>query len=123
MLLWAPLLLFSSGAPTYSTPSLLSFHVNATLSASRVPAPPPPGPSSAGGHARQLRSTLGEAQGSYAPLPPSSEWAEFELFRGGARRRAQQWPGASTLPPEGFDGYAPEQFQQLQVAPVSSHRG
>lgn len=88
LLLWVPLFLFSSAAPTYAIPAIQAHRFNATL---RV-----------GGGI------------SGAPLGAA---AEFPLFAGGARRQVQQYlPSDSALPDE-LVTFSAEQFQLVCTAP------
>lgn len=106
LLLWVPLLVFSSGNPTYQIPAVTAFHVNLTLGT--LPPATPPG----GGAAALGFGMVGGAAGA----------VQFPLYRAGDRGAAAPWPGpgangssgGSALPPE----YQPEQVQQLCVSPV-----
>ncbi len=69
LLLWVPLLVFSSGNPTYQVPSVTAFSVNASLTAAGA----------AGG--------ASAARGSGSGL-------HFPLFAAGDRRTAGTWAGA-----------------------------
>ena len=116
LLLWVPLLVFSSGNPTYTVPAVVSFSANATLLAGAAA-----GGSSGGGGA-------------------SSGGQQFRLFAAGDRRQQQQWawrsPGANGSSdgskggdereglPEALSNYVPQQLQLLCVTSVScvAHR-
>eukprot|EP00887_Chlorella_sp_A99_P004668 scaffold4.g4668.t1 len=95
LLLWAPLLVFSSGNPTYTVARVVGFSANATLAGV--------GTASGGG---------GAAGGQ-----------AFLLYSAGDRRQQQEWvwadagdPGAPGLP-AALGSYAPEQLQLLCVSP------
>ena len=98
LLLWVPLLLFSSGNPTYTVPSVVDFGVNASLVAT------------AGG---------GDGAGAAA----TASVALFPLFASGQRRAQQQWlpgEGGGGVPmPAELEGYTPPQLQLLCTAAVS----
>lgn len=72
LLLWVPLLVFSSGNPTYTPPQVLSFHANATLGRSPVGAS---GALDSGGGGWLKRNAgsggSGVAMGQARPIPGS----------------------------------------------------
>lgn len=91
VLLWVPLLVFSSGNPTYQTPRIVQYGVNASL----ISTPSNPGP------------TLTAAT------------SLFDIFTAGERRASGQWmPSNSSLPSDAQ--FLPDQIQLLCVSPVRS---
>lgn len=106
LLLWVPLLAFSSGAPTYTIPAVTSFSANASFAATN----------SGGGslwQPGQPPKAAAAATGSGVTAV-----AEFPVFSTGNRRAQQQWlPDDSTMPDE-LSTYAAQQFQLLCSAPV-----
>lgn len=94
LLLWVPLLVFSSGNPTYQVPAVVQFSVNATLLGR-----PRPGATAAG----SARS--------------------FPLFAVGQRRLSTLWDGAAGALGPGMADYEPGQFQLLCTAPVREEKG
>ena len=117
LLLWVPLLVFSSGNPTYQIPAVTSFHVNLTLGT--LPPASPPGGRTAAAAAAGAAAALG-----FGALGAAPGAVQFPLYRAGDRGASAPWPGpgangssgggGSGLPPE----YQPEQVQQLCVSPV-----
>lgn len=90
VLLWVPLLLFSSGNPTYQVPTLQTFSGNVTLQAS-------------GPHAFEGGLT------SVVTAP---------LFRGGQRGLWVPWIGTNTTLPQALVAdYTPAQLQKLCLPP------
>ncbi|CAL8464921.1 g4456 [Coccomyxa elongata] len=89
LLLWVPLLVFSSGNPTYQVPEVLSFSFNATLGTAR-----------------------GSAGGQRGP----AESVSFPLFSAGERRSQAPWAGNGSLPPSMQEAYSPNQIQLLCTA-------
>lgn len=87
LVLWLPLLVFSSGAPTYQTPEVLDTQLN--ISITQV--------------------------GSFPAGGSGVQWRRFPLFQGGDRRSMQAWSGDSPLP-HGLSGYGEDQVQLMCVA-------
>ena len=113
LLLWLPLLVFSSGAPTYQTPTLLDVRVNASLTQVSMKG------ERGGGH--KMDETIGAQWESFIPnqplygpicFPPISKdtfssslspqalpsrgsgpesFSSFPLYTGGSRRTLQGW--------------------------------
>lgn len=102
LLLWVPLLVFSSGNPTYQVPAVVAFSVNASLLA--------------GG-------------GADTGTPPSGSSQRFPLFSAGDRRSQARWEwrprrggegercGGEAELPAALSSYAPEQLQLLCISP------
>ena len=114
ILLWVPLLVFSSGNPTYQVrrlslvlqwqglqsstayrncpllqvPSIVSFSANASL------------------------GTMHKGSGSFEAI------TSFPLYEGGARRMQQPWLGNGSFPDKMGDDYSPEQLILLCLAKV-----
>jgi len=90
LLLWVPLLVFSTGNPTYTVPSIAAFSVNVTLEAS-----------------------------SPAPVPGSRNLkARSRLFLGGDRGSWMPWAGSNdTLPSALASNYIASQLQLLCAPP------
>ena len=91
VLLWVPLIIFSTGNPSYQVPAITSFSVNVTLGSNYTT-----------GHGF-ARSTL------------------FPLFSAGERRLQRQWlANASSMPEVLEDDYGPSQVQLLCSSEVTS---
>jgi hypothetical protein len=89
LLLWVPLLVFSTGNPTYQVPAVRGFAVNVTLEASS--------PSGGGGGAAAAR---------------------FPLLCAGDRRAELPWAGVNaSLPAELAAQYTPDQLRLLCATP------
>lgn len=86
ILLWVPLLVFSSGNPTYQVPSIVSFSANASL------------------------GTMHKGSGSFEAI------TSFPLYEGGARRMQQPWLSNGSFPDKMGDDYSPEQLILLCLA-------
>ena len=112
LLLWVPLLAFSSGAPTYTIPAVASFSANASFAATN----------SGGGSLWQPGQPL-QAAPAAATASGATAVAEFPVFSTGNRRALQQWlPDDSAMPDE-LSTYAAQQFQLLCSAPVRLRMG
>ncbi|MEW5302433.1 MAG: hypothetical protein WDW36_005220 [Sanguina aurantia] len=83
LVLWLPLLVFSSGAPTYQTPTVVNAAVNISLVASAY-------------------GTAGDALVS-----------EFMLYSAGSRRSVQPWADLNGALPLGLAAYLPDQVKML----------
>ncbi|KAL6770350.1 hypothetical protein ACKKBG_A34605 [Auxenochlorella protothecoides x Auxenochlorella symbiontica] len=90
LLLWVPLLVFSSGNPTYQVPAVVGFGVNVTLVGKPVP----------GANAKHRTSTR-----------------SFPLFAAGDRRVAGEWGGDQAMLGPGMTDYEASQFQLLCASP------
>lgn len=93
LLLWVPLLVFSSGNPTYQVPAVVGFGVNVTLVGKPVP----------GTNAKHRTSTR-----------------SFPLFAAGDRRVAGEWGGDQAMLGPGMTDYEASQFQLLCASPVGA---
>ena len=90
LLLWVPLIAFSSGNPTYQVPDVLAFETNATLGITR-------------GNGSDLVETL-----------------SFPVFQAGQRRSRQNWVSRpADLPGSVGDAYSANQAKLLCTAEVS----
>ena len=119
LLLWVPLLLFSSGAPTYTVPAVTAFSTNATLSTSDAASPP----ATRAGAVRRFRH-LAAATAAAAGLAAeagvaAAASAEFPAFDGGRRRQRQQWLPDDAGMPDELATYSAQQFQLLCTSAVS----
>eukprot|EP00884_Botryococcus_braunii_P000422 jgi/Botrbrau1/10380/Bobra.146_2s0018.1 len=87
VLLWVPLIVFSSGNPTYQVPEVVGFHVNVSVGTDR--------PAASGGFAETL---------------------SFPLFTAGERRQVGLWQPNGSLPGGMSEAYSLSQVKLLCAA-------
>ncbi|KAA6417866.1 MAG: hypothetical protein FRX49_12164, partial [Trebouxia sp. A1-2] len=87
VLLWVPLIVFSSGNPTYRVPGVAGFYLNASIGS-------------------MANGDMGDFQARMT----------FPLFVGGERQLQRQWVGNGTLPAGMGDQYTDDQLELLCVA-------
>lgn len=110
--IWAPLLLFSSGAPTYTTPGIVNAQVNASL-----------GVVTKYGHYQGVMSFPVFEAGSRRTV---QNWAADGSAGGGGGDRPRVGAGSgssssssdASLPPD-LSGYSPEQVKLVCLSQVS----
>ncbi len=107
VLLWVPLLVFSTGNPTYQVPSLAAFSVNVTLQASSVDL------------GMKLSSPLyrGGDRGTWLQWINTSTTSGTSTGGGGGSTGEDDPSTPAILPPALAADYAPEQLQLLCTPP------
>ena len=115
ILLWVPLLVFSSGNPTYQVRRLGLMLRWPTVQSSTAHRHQPQllqVPSIVSFSANASLGTMHQGSGSFEAI------TSFPLYEGGARRMQQPWLGNGSFPDKMGEDYSPEQLILLCLAKV-----